>query len=139
MLLGEDRAPRRDPPDQRQAGGLARRLLEPDAAGCARHQLDDALARQRPQVLLGGIRGTETERRGDFRPGRRHAGILDDLAYQVENLALARGELVSHEHDSVRMNSTCDYIQYLMCRWQARAGTLGTPSDNRLAGLARFR
>jgi hypothetical protein len=66
MLLGQDRRPGRDPPDERQAELVAQRILEPDAARGAREELDGPLALERAQVILGRIDRAETELPGNF-------------------------------------------------------------------------
>ena len=66
--------------------------LQPDAARGAADQLDHALARQRLQVLLGGVGRLEAELVGDLGAGGRGAGALDRALHQVENLLLAVGE-----------------------------------------------
>lgn len=73
VLLRQDRATGRDAADERQrqlhqAGVRQRELVrgivdaeQADAARRAGGQLDDTLARQRAQVLLGGIRRAEAQ------------------------------------------------------------------------------
>ena len=72
--------------------------LQADAARGAADQLDDALARQRLQVLFGRVGGAKAELGGDLGAGGRGAGALDGALHQVENLLLAVGELGAFLH-----------------------------------------
>ena len=80
---------------------LAQRVLQHDAARAAGDQREHALALQGAQVFLGGIGGTEAERLGDFRAGRRQAVRGDRVLDELEDLALAGREL---RHASTCMN-----------------------------------
>ena len=73
VLLREDGLAGGDPPDERQADLLAHGVLQLDSPGGAGHQCDDALAGERPQVLLGRIGGAEAKFTSDLGPGRGHA------------------------------------------------------------------
>ncbi len=94
---------------QRQGELLAARLvqraqcvrLQTNAARRAADQLDHAFARQRLQVLLGGVGRLEAELVGDLGAGRRGAGALDRALDQVEDLLLAVGELGRFLHASL--------------------------------------
>src|SRR5690606_13782498 len=76
-----------------------------------RRELDDTLARERLQVLLGGVGRAEPELRGDLGPGGREAGVGDVLLDQREDLLLARGE-VPHRRLRVGVSGICIFIQY---------------------------
>jgi hypothetical protein len=78
--------------------GAQRIALEPDAARGAADQFDDALARQRLQVLLGRVGRLEAELGGDLGAGGRRAGARDGALDQVQNLLLAGGELGRFDH-----------------------------------------
>ena len=93
VFLGEDGTARGDAADERQAHLLAQGILELDAARGTGQQRDDALARQRAQVLLGGVGGTEAELIGDFLAGGRHAGFLDRALDEPQNLGLPGREV----------------------------------------------
>ena len=72
--------------------------LQTDAARRAADQLDDALARQRLQVLLGGVGRPEAELVGDLGARGRCAGALDRALHEIEDLLLAVGELGRFVH-----------------------------------------
>ena len=78
---------------QRQAELLAHGVLKLDAARGARQQLDDALARQRPQVLLGRIGRAETELGGDLGARRGHAGLREAALDEAQHPGLAGCEI----------------------------------------------
>ena len=118
VLLGQDRAAGGDAADERQrelrqarqgqAELLAARLVEraqgvglqTDAARRAADQLDHALARQRLQMLLGGVGRLEAELVGDLGARGRRAGALDRALDEIEDLLLAVGELRRFLHDT---------------------------------------
>ena len=84
-----------------QARGVERAQcvrLQADAARGAAHQFDDALARQRLQVLFGGVGRAKAQFGGDLGAGGRGAGALDGALHQVEDLLLAVGELGAFDH-----------------------------------------
>jgi len=45
-------------------------------------------------MILGGVRGTETEAPGDFGAGGREAGALHEIGNQLQYLGLAGGQIV---------------------------------------------
>src|SRR5689334_21781466 len=77
VFFGEDGTTRGDTADERHADLLAHGVHELDAAGCTRHERDDALAGERTQMLLGGIGRLEAQLAGDLRPGGWHAGFVN--------------------------------------------------------------
>jgi len=72
--------------------------LEADAAGSAADQLDDALARQRLQVLFGGIGRFESEFIGDFGARGWRTGACDGALDEVQDLLLAGCKLHGELH-----------------------------------------
>lgn len=93
VFLGEDRAARRDPADERQAELLAHGVLQLDAARGAGDQRDHSLAGECAQVLFGGIRRAEAELGGDLRAGGRHAGFSHGALDEAEDFGLAGREV----------------------------------------------
>ncbi len=80
-------------PDQREPELLAQRVLETDAARGSGHKFHAALARQGPQVLLGGVGRAEPELCGDLGAGGRHAGLDEGLSDQMQDLGLSGREV----------------------------------------------
>src|SRR5580700_3629459 len=111
MFLGQDRTAGGDPPDERQPQLLAQNVLELNAARSAGDEIDDALALQGAQVLLGGIRRLETQGARDFRARRRHPAFRDGVLDEPQNLGLT-GSKVRHA-SPVYVDSDCYYIQSL--------------------------
>jgi hypothetical protein len=83
--------------------------LQPDAARGAADQFDDALARERLQVLLGRVGGLEAELGRDLGPGGWRARAGNGRLDQVQNLLLAGGELgrLGHGGDSLGQITGC--------------------------------
>ena len=73
---------------------LAQGVAEQDAARGARPQVEDALALQGSQVILGSVGRLEAERLGDFGAGGRHALLVHGVLDETQDLSLARGEIV---------------------------------------------
>ena len=93
VLLGQHRPAGRDPAHQRQRQLLAHRVAQPDAARSPRQQLDDTLARQRAQMLLGGIRGAKSKLGRDFGARRRHSGLEQAALDVAQHVGLAWCEI----------------------------------------------
>src|SRR3981081_2649818 len=93
VLFGENGLASGHPADERQPELLPDGVLELDPPRGARHERDDALAGQGPQMLLGGVGGAETQLVRDFGARRRHAGIGDEALDEAQDLCLARGEI----------------------------------------------
>jgi hypothetical protein len=90
MLFRHDRPTGSDTPDERQTHLLAHRVHEPNAAGRAGHQRNDAFASKRAQVLFRSVCRLEAELARDFHARWRHAGIADEALNEAKNLGLAR-------------------------------------------------
>jgi hypothetical protein len=91
VLLGQYRFTCGDAPDYRQAGII---IHEPYTPRGSRHQLYDTLAFECAQVILGRIRGTKPECRGNFRARRRTAFFSDVTADQLKDFRLAPGQCI---------------------------------------------
>ena len=110
--------------------------LQADAARGAADQFDHALARQRLQVLFGGVGRAEAEFGGDLGAGGRGAGALDRALHQVEDLLLAVGELGAFfDHGAVagRAWSICPVTVFSSRSqtWQAPIATIVDPGHRR--------
>src|SRR3954452_16155848 len=79
----------------KRAQGVA---LEADAARSAADELDDALAGQGLQMLLGGVGRLEAQLIGDFGTRRRCPSARDGAPDQVQDLLLAGGKLHCELH-----------------------------------------
>src|SRR5690606_2476569 len=112
VLLGEDRRAGRDAPDERQTELLAQRILQTDAPRRAGQELDRPLALERAQMLLGRIDRPELQPLSDLGPGRRHAGRVDRLLDQIQNLPLARGEIAHRSGPRSELYDRLDLILY---------------------------
>ncbi len=110
VLGGQDRLAGGDAPHQRDARRVTGRLEDLDAARDAGDELDDALALEGAEVLLGGIGRAEAELPGDLGPCRWHPSVVDDLLDEGEDFCLAVGEL-GHGRQPVYPNN-CFYIQH---------------------------
>ena len=91
IFEGEQRLAGSDPPDHRQALRRTARLADDAYASRGTGQeLDHAFARQRAQMFLSRIGGTETECHRDLLTSWRHTGVLHGVAYKREDFRLAR-------------------------------------------------
>lgn len=95
MLLREDRRAGCDAADDRQCilfdSGVE--TGDADAARGAGGHFDSALAGQRFEVFLGGVRRLEAKLLGDLRAGGRVAVVFQAALDECEDLRLAGGQL----------------------------------------------
>ena len=101
IFFGQNRPACGHPADERQTHLLAQRVFELYAARGPGHQRDDALAGQGAQVVLGCVRGLKAQLLGDFLAGGRHAGFLQCVLDETQDLRLAWGEF-ELGHDGLR-------------------------------------
>ncbi len=93
MFFGHDRTTGSDATDERQANLLTHRVHQSYAARCARHERDDSLTGECPQMLFGCISGLEAELSCDFHTSGRHAGFTDKALDETQDLSLARRQV----------------------------------------------
>src|SRR5690606_23308849 len=65
-------------------------------AGC---EFSGPFARQRLEMVFGGVGRTEAQRAGDFCPRGRKAGALDRQPDEIQDFLLAVGEFSGHGND----------------------------------------
>src|ERR1700722_890747 len=93
MLFSQDRTAGSDAPDERQPQLLTQNVFQLNAARGAGNEVDNALALQGAQVLLGGIRRFETERARDFRARGRHSAFHNGVLNEPKDLSLTGGKV----------------------------------------------
>jgi hypothetical protein len=89
ILLGQDRPTSGDAAHQRQRQLLSHRVAEADTARRPGQQLDDALSRQDPQVLLRGVRRAKSKLSGDLGTRGGHSGFAETALDEAQYAGLA--------------------------------------------------
>ena len=92
VLFGQDGVAGGHPAHHRQSGWPIHQQSDP--ARGAGQERDRPLAFQCPQVVLGGVRRSETEFIGDLRARRREPLGVDEPLDHLEDLVLAEGQCI---------------------------------------------
>src|SRR5690625_366527 len=117
VLLGQNRAARRHPSNQRNS---LLRLGQTDSPGCAGNDFDGTFSGQGLDVLLRRVGGFETQNAGNFRTRGRVARFFGVGFDQLQHLFLSISEVVHlcPQYVSVFLYRYWDYIQcWLRCNF----------------------
>jgi len=98
MRCSQDGAAGSNPSDHREPSFLRHGGVtdQADAARATPGQLDHAVPRQSTQMILRRIGGTKTKGSSDLGTGGRHPRLQDMTLDEIQDLLLARGQVIAH-------------------------------------------